>query len=77
MEFLAGIFKVNKYGFDLVLIEDDQVVRILPKYELVNVLNSKSLQKATIFAFETNPSALRTKFRTEHRKKLPVELREI
>ena len=43
MEFLSGVFKQNKYGFDLVLIEDDQVVRILPKYELMAVLNSKEL----------------------------------
>jgi hypothetical protein len=41
------------------------------------VLNSRTLHKATIFAFETNPSVLRRKFRAESRRKLPAELREI
>lgn len=49
----------------------------MPKYELMAVLNSKTLQKATIFAFETNPSVLRRKFRAESKRKLPIELREI
>lgn len=51
------------------------MVRILPKYELIAVLNSKPLQRATIFAFETNPAALRRKFRTESKRRLPMELR--
>lgn len=77
MEFLAGVFRRNKYGFDLVLIEDDYVVRILPKYELLAVLNHKNLQKSTIFAFETDPSALRQKYRVQVPKKLPIDIREM
>ena len=63
-EFISNTFKVNKYAFDLVLVQDDQVMRILPKYELMTVLSNPVLLKATIFAFETNPKALRKKFRT-------------
>jgi hypothetical protein len=41
------------------------------------VLNHKTLQKTTIFAFETDPSALRQKYRVQGPKKLPIESRDV
>ena len=43
----------------------------------MTVLNNSNLSKAIIFAFETNPKALRRKFRTQGKKKLPAEIREL
>ena len=62
-EFIGDAFKVNKHSFDIVLIQDDQIRRILPKYELMSVLNNTSLAGTTIFAFETDPQALKETYR--------------
>ena len=45
------------------LIQDDAVRRILPKYELLSVLSSSSLSNSTIVAFETDPKALKRNYR--------------
>ena len=39
-EFISTAFNVNKYSFEIVLIQDDQIRRILPKYELLQILNN-------------------------------------
>lgn len=62
-EFIGEAFKVNKHSFDIVLVQDDQVRRILPKYELMSVLNNTSLAGTTIFAFETDPQSLKESYR--------------
>src|SRR3569833_2950649 len=35
-------FEVNPYSFEIVIIQDDEVKRILPKYELVGNINEKN-----------------------------------
>jgi len=60
---MGEAFRVNKHSFDIVLIQDDQIRRILPKYELMSVLNNTSLAGTTIFAFEIEPSALQESYR--------------
>ena len=62
-EFIGEAFKVNKHSFDIVLIQDDQIRRILPKYELMSVMNNTSLAGTTIFAFETDPQSLKESYR--------------
>ena len=62
-EFIGEAFKVNKHSFDIVLVQDDQIRRILPKYELMSVLMNTSLAGTTIFAYETDPSSLKESYR--------------
>ena len=62
-EVVGEAFRVNKHSFDIVLIQDDQIRRILPKYELMSVMNNTSLAGTTIFAFEIEPSALKHNYR--------------
>ena len=62
-EVVGEAFKVNKHSFDIVLIQDDQIRRILPKYELMSVLTNTSLAGTTIFAFEIEPGALKVSYR--------------
>jgi hypothetical protein len=62
-EFIGEALKVNKHSFDIVLIQDDKIRRILPKYELMSVLNSTSVAGTTIFAFETDPQSLKESYR--------------
>ena len=62
-EFIGNSFNLNKHSFDIVLIQDDAVRRILPKYELLSVLSNSSLSASTIVAFETDPRALKKSYR--------------
>ena len=62
-EFIGNSFNINKHSFDIVLIQDDAVRRILPKYELLSVLSNNSLSASTIVAFETDPRALKKSYR--------------
>ena len=66
-EFIGSAFNVGKHSFDLVLIQDDSVRRVLPKYELLSVLSNTSLASTTIIAFETDPKALKKSYRTTSR----------
>ena len=65
---------MNSNSFELVLISDDRVQRILPKYEQLQEAFKDN--KSTLFAVEINQNALRNEYRNyatrdEVNKKLP------
>jgi hypothetical protein len=51
---VASAFEVHQEQFELVIIQDDEVQRILPRYEQLASLNVNNI---SIFAMETNPAA--------------------
>jgi hypothetical protein len=51
---IAGLHEVSQEQFELVVIQDDQVRRILPRYEQVNALSPNNI---FIFAVETKPES--------------------
>jgi hypothetical protein len=58
-ELIGKAFNVNKNSFEVVLVQDDVIRRMLPKDEMLSTLNASQLQTCTIFAFETDPRALK------------------
>jgi hypothetical protein len=51
---VASAFEVHQEQFELVIIQDDEVQRILPRYEQLASLNVNNI---SIFAMETSPAA--------------------
>jgi hypothetical protein len=51
-KYIGHSFKVDPYSFEIVIIADDQVKRILSKYEQVSMLNTNGI---FIFAIQINP----------------------
>lgn len=51
---VASAFEVHQEQFEIVIIQDDEVKRILPRYEQLASLNVNNI---SIFAIETNPVA--------------------
>ncbi len=59
---IGQVFGVKSKAFELVLIFDSRVKRILPDYEpIASVLNNNHVQ--TLFAFEADPRSIRRKYR--------------
>jgi len=52
-KFIARSFDIKKESFEIVLIQDDVVKRILPRYEQISALNTSN----SIFAIQTDPKA--------------------